>query len=142
MPQPATFQAYQLGSYLSTVALEDITDAINTAWSANPAHDAKAVTFKFHPATKILFVYGPAEAISMATQIIPQLNPAATARAQRDFYATIPQIVPNPIDPVDQARLDAVASEVRRRRGIRESDNAVRSAPTPAPATAPASEKK
>ncbi|MBC7365728.1 MAG: hypothetical protein H7343_02765 [Undibacterium sp.] len=93
-PAPPTFQAYQLSAYLSTVALDDITDAINTAWTANPAHEAKALTFKFHPATKILFVYGPTEAIAMATQIIPQLNPSATARAQLNYYATLPQILP------------------------------------------------
>lgn len=124
LPQPPTFQAYQLAPYLPTVALDDITDAISTAWSANPAHDAKAVTFKFHPATKILFVYGPAEAITMATQIVPQLHPAATARAQRDFYASVPQVVPPPIAPTftadEQARLDAIATDVRRRRAIRE----------------------
>ena len=120
-PYPiATFQAYQLAPYLPTISAEDITDAINTAWQADPKHNATALTFKFHPATKILFVYGPPEAISMATQIMPQLNPSATARAQREYYTTLPTITTT--DPAaEAARLDAVAQEVRSRRAQRES---------------------
>ena len=126
MPVAPTFQAYQLAPYLPTVSIDDITDAISAAWSSNPAHDPKSLTFKFHPATKLLFVYGPSEAITMATQIIPQLSPVATARAQRDYYAALPQVLPstpstNPADPAaEQARLDAVQEEVRRRRAQRE----------------------
>jgi hypothetical protein len=120
-PSPIpTFQAYQLAPYLPTVSADDITDAINTAWKADPKHNAATLTFKFHPATKILFVYGPPEAITLATQIIPQLNPNATARAQRDFYTTLPSVTPT--DPAAEiARLEAVAQEVRRRRELRDS---------------------
>jgi len=121
LPSPtATFQAYQLAPYLPTVSADDISDAINTAWKADPKHTAATLTFKFHPATKILFVYGPPEALTMATQIIPQLNPSATVRAQRDYFTTLPNVTP--IDPAaESARLEAVAQEVRTRRAQRES---------------------
>ena len=121
LPVPtATFQAYQLAPYLQTVSADEVIDAISTAWKADPKHSAAALTFKFHPATKILFVYGPPEALTMATQIIPQLNPSATARAQRDYYTTLPTLVAG--DPASEAaRLEAVAQEVRSRRAQRES---------------------
>lgn len=119
VPGP-TFQAFQLAPYLATLGLDDITDAITSAWTVDPKHDPKALIFKFHPATKVLFVYGPSEAITMATQIIPQLNPSATARAQRDYYTTLPTFVAG--DPASEAaRLEAVAQEVRSRRAQRES---------------------
>jgi hypothetical protein len=125
----ATFQAYQLAPYLPTVSADEAIDAIGTAWKADPKHDPAALSFKFHPATKILFVYGPPEAITMATQIIPQLNPSATARAQRDYLATLPALAAT--DPAaDGARLEAVAQEVRRRREQRDSAAAAAAAKT------------
>ncbi len=117
-----TFQAFQLAPYLATLAIDDITDAIATAWAADPKRDPKAVTFKFHPATKVLFVNGPAEAITMASQIIPQLSPTATPNFARDSLASrlMGSVVPPPDTAAEKARLEAVAAEVHRRRAIRE----------------------
>ncbi len=126
-PPAPTFQAYQLAPYLPSVSVDDITDAISTAWAADAAHDAKLVRFKYHPATKLLFVYGPPEAITIATQLIPQLNPTATARARYEYLRSPSEsLSPLSGSPAEeQARLDTVSQEVRRRREQREASKAV-----------------
>ena len=126
IPGP-TFQAFQLAPYLTTLGIDDITDAITSAWTADPKRDPKALIFKFHPATKVLFVYGPSEGITMAAQIIPQLTPTATAQSTRDFLMSrgMSSVVTSPISPAEQARLDAIADEVRRRRAAREAGSSV-----------------
>lgn len=132
-PPAPTFQAYQLAPYLTNLSVEDITDAISAAWASDAAHDAKLVRFKYHPATKLLFVYGPPEAITIATLVIPQLNPTATARARYEYLTKSPQelgavvsgVVPSPTSGEEQARLDQVSGEVRRRRELREAAKAV-----------------
>jgi hypothetical protein len=133
-PQPIpTFQAFQLAPYLATLSIDDITDAISVAWQSIPAHDAKPLAFKFHPATKLLFVYGPPDAILLAAQVIPQLNPTATSRARYEYLSKpAPEsgAVLSPAPAEEQARLDFVAQEVRRRRQIREAGGK-ESAPLP-----------
>lgn len=131
LPPGPTFQAFQLAPYLATLSIDDITDAIATAWAGEPKRDPKAVTLKFHPATKVLFVYGPAEAITMATQIIPQLSPTATPQSMRDIAVSrmMSSVVAPPDTAAESARLEAVAAEVRVRRAQREAAAAAAMAP-------------
>jgi hypothetical protein len=122
-----TFQAFQLAPYLATLSVEEITDAILVAWESAPDHDPKQLRFKFHPATKLLFVYGPPEAIAIATQLVPQLDPAATTRARLESYRSSgksAQTVLNPSVQDEARRLDAVTQEVLRRREAREAGKA------------------
>ena len=122
-----TFQAFQLAPYLATLSVEEITDAILVAWESAPDHDPKQLRFKFHPATKLLFVYGPPEAIAIATQLVPQLDPAATTRARLESYRSSGKSAPTVLNPSTQdeaRRLDAVTQEVLRRREAREAGKA------------------
>jgi hypothetical protein len=73
-PQPA-FESFQLADYINPQqSIEAIVDAIRTAWELDPAHDAKALRLKFHPATKILLVSGPAPATGIAKQVVGGLR--------------------------------------------------------------------
>ena len=127
-PAAPTFQAFQLAPYLTKLSVEDIIDAIVVAWESFPGNDPKQLGFKYHSATKLLFVYGPPEAIAIATKLIPQLDPAATTRAQLEFSrastkSTLPVLGPTVQEEAD--RLNAVTQEVKRRREIREAAKAV-----------------
>jgi hypothetical protein len=139
-PAAPTFQAYQLAPYLANLSVEDITDAISAAWASDAAHDPKLVRFKYHPTTKLLFVYGPPEAINIATQVIPQLNPTATARARYEYLRspTDPLLqIPTPSPEQEAARLAAVAAEVARRRDLRDQGQMMVAPTPPAPKAAP-----
>jgi len=118
-----TFQAFQLAPYLATLSVEDITDAILVAWESAPDHDPKQLRFKYHPATKLLFVYGPPEAIAIATQLVPQLDPVATTRTRLESYrssakSALPAVSPTVQDEAE--RLERVTQEVIRRRELRQ----------------------
>ncbi len=116
-PSPVS-QAYQLAPYLVSLTPEVITDALREAWAFDPTHDPKLIRFKYHPATKLLFVYGPPEAIAMANQVIPQLSPTATVQQT-------PSRTPNE----SGARLESIADEVSRRREERQKNGASQSMP-------------
>ncbi len=69
------FDSFQLGSYLDDQqSVDNIVDVIRTAWTLNPAHDVNALQIKFHPATKLLLVSGPPDAIEMTRQVIRSLH--------------------------------------------------------------------
>jgi hypothetical protein len=102
-----SFESFQMESYLQKQSIQDIIDAIRLAWSMNPAHRPDDLQLKFHPATKLLLVAGPSEAIQQAKQIVSSLNPP-------------PPIVLSPEQ--EQRRLEAVAQEVSRRRELREKE--------------------
>jgi hypothetical protein len=74
------FAAFQLGFQLSHQSIEQITAAIQTACEF-AGGDAARLRFKFHPATKILFVAGPQLTIDrVVRQVIaslPDSPPAA-----------------------------------------------------------------
>lgn len=125
----ATFQTFQLTPYLTTLSVDNITDAIKTAWASDSSHDAKLLRFQYHSATKLLFVYGPPEALAVATQVIPQLNPTATARARFEYLAPSSEIL-GPTFGDEKARLDRLAEELARRKDAREAAARAAAAPT------------
>ena len=74
-PPPPQLKSFQLGEYLSkTLSVDDVVDAIRTAWKMDPARIDGDLQIKFHPATKILFVSGPEPAAFIATQVIEGLR--------------------------------------------------------------------
>jgi len=69
------FDSFQLGSYIDDQqSVDNIVDVIRSAWTLNPAHEASALQIKFHPATKLLLVSGPPDAIEMTRQVIRSLH--------------------------------------------------------------------
>jgi hypothetical protein len=133
-PAAPTFQAFQLAPYLTTLSVENITDAILVAWESAPGGDPKQLRFKYHPPTKLLFVYGPPEAIALASQLVPQLDPNATTRARLDSYRSSAKSSGDGLKQIDNStppilhestaeearRLEAVTQEVLRRRELRQ----------------------
>jgi hypothetical protein len=105
-----SFESFQMEPYLQKQSIQDIIDAIRLAWSMNPAHRPDDLQLKFHPATKLLLVAGPSEAIQQAKQIVSSLNPPPRS--------VLPAAVLRPEQ--EQRRLEAVAQEVSRRRELRE----------------------
>lgn len=74
-PPPAQFKSFQLGEYLSkTLSIDDVVDAIRTAWKMDPTRIDGDLQIKFHPATKLLFVSGPEPAATIASQVIDGLR--------------------------------------------------------------------
>lgn len=74
-PPPPAFEAFQVGDYLTAEQTVDVVvDAIRTAWQLDPARDPLALRVKFHPATKILLVTGPAPALAVAKQVVASLR--------------------------------------------------------------------
>lgn len=127
----ALFEAFQLGPYLKDQSIEDITDAIQVAWQFDQSRSDAAIRLKFHQTTKQLFVSDSKEAIELVRRVVAQLNPV--------LRSPLGLSVANPTPEDEQRRLEAVAAEVRRRRGLREGAPPVISAPPlPAPVTVPA----
>lgn len=104
------FEAFQLSPYLKDQTIDDITDAIHTAWQIEPSHSAAAIRLKFHAGTKQLFVYASKEALEVTRSVISRLNPVSAAPSVLTASAAD-----------EQRRLEAIATEVRQRRALRES---------------------
>lgn len=64
------FESIQLAPYLEHQSIDDIVSAIRTAWELDPAHEPSALRLKFHPATAILLISGPQEAINVAQKVV------------------------------------------------------------------------
>ncbi len=74
-PTAPAFESFQLVDHIYEGQTVDvIVDAIRTAWELDPQHDAAALRLKFHPATKILLVSGPASATTIARQVVGGLR--------------------------------------------------------------------
>ncbi|MBI4623550.1 MAG: hypothetical protein HY736_10080 [Verrucomicrobia bacterium] len=71
---PAQFDSFLLAPYLADQSVDDIVSAIRVAWELDPTHDRDVLRLKFHPATSILLVSGPPEAIMVARKVISQLT--------------------------------------------------------------------
>ncbi len=109
-PPAPLFEAFQLSPYLRDQSVEDIMDAIQVAWQTEPSHSPAAFRLKFHVGTKQLFVYASKDALEVIRSVITHLNPISAASSV---------LTANAAD--EQRRLDAIATEVRQRRALRES---------------------
>jgi hypothetical protein len=99
--EPVVFESFQLEGNLEKASIDDIVAAIRTAWELNPENKPDALKMKFHPATKLLLVSGTPSALTVARQVVSTLpGPNAAERERR--------------------RMQAVAEEVKKRRGERE----------------------
>lgn len=68
------FQSFELSPYLVNFSVDQIVDAIRSAWELNPAHPRDSLRVKFHPGTGILLVSGPMKAVAMTQDIISNLR--------------------------------------------------------------------
>lgn len=131
-PANANFQTFQLAPMLENLTVDDITDAIRVALELDPAHDPKALRFKYHPATKLLFIYGPPEAITIASQVMPHLRPASfSVRSVGDGTVIARSLNPGETPAESAARLADWQVEIERRRQQRSEQGKV--APTQSP---------
>jgi hypothetical protein len=74
-PPSSGFDSFQLTDYLSREqTVETIVDAIRTAWKMDPSRADSALQLKYHPATNLLFVSGPAPAVTISRQVISGLR--------------------------------------------------------------------
>ncbi len=73
---PALFDSFYLKPHLATQSIDDVVDAIRTGWEMNPSHQRDALRLKYHPATFILLVSGPPEAMMVVSKIISQVMKA------------------------------------------------------------------
>ncbi|MBK9139174.1 MAG: hypothetical protein IPM17_10495 [Verrucomicrobia bacterium] len=75
-PEPYTPQRrlryFQLGPYLETYKLEDITTAIETGWKMHGL--APLPEMKFHADTKLLIAVGTSEGLEVISQVLQQLE--------------------------------------------------------------------
>ncbi len=69
-----SFVPFQLWPQLEYQSIDDIVGAIRTAWELDPAHAPSDLKMKFHPATSVLLVVGPTQAIEIATRVIGSLK--------------------------------------------------------------------
>lgn len=71
----AELESFQIGDYIfKDQTMEVIVDAIRSAWELEPTNDPAALRIKFHAATKLLLVSGPAPATNIARQVIAGLK--------------------------------------------------------------------
>jgi len=66
----SAFASIQLAPFLEHQTVDDIVQAIHLAWELDPTHDSNSIRLKFHPATTILLISGPQEAIEIANQVV------------------------------------------------------------------------
>lgn len=75
-PEPYTPQRrlryFQLGPYLATYKLEDITTAIETGWKMHGLTPLPEI--KFHADTKLLIAVGTSEGLEVISQVLQQLE--------------------------------------------------------------------
>lgn len=75
MQPPTAFESIQLDEYLhSGLTIDDIVDAIRSAWELSPKNDRDALKLKYHPPTKILLVSGPTSAIIVTKTVVGSLR--------------------------------------------------------------------
>jgi len=126
--RPTFFNSYQLSPYLAQQSIDDIVDAIQSAWALDPSIKATSPQLKYHPATSILFVSGSSEALGTAQQVIYSLKRKPDETTRKPDAAS------------EKTRLEKVGDEVLRRRELRQNSPAQKSAgPTTSP---PDPEKK
>jgi len=65
---------FQLGPYLETYKVEDITTAVETAWKMMGKTNEDSPEIKFHKDTKLLIVVGPEEKVSMIDAVLHSLT--------------------------------------------------------------------
>ena len=106
------FNSYQLTPYLEQQSIDDIVDAIQTAWALDPANKVASPQLKYHPATSILLVYGSPEAIGTAQQVISSLKRRPEAAADSA-----------PSSAGERTRQQKVSDEVQRRRELRQQNS-------------------
>jgi len=70
----SAFESFQLTPYLADQTVDDIVGAIRAGWELDPAHDGTALRLRFHPATSVLLVSGPDDAIVLARNVLMQLK--------------------------------------------------------------------
>ncbi len=71
----AELESFQIGhNIFKDQTVEVIVDAIRSAWELDPTNDPAALRIKFHPATKLLLVSGPAPAAHIARQVVNGLQ--------------------------------------------------------------------
>ncbi len=69
------FESLQISDCITDKqTFEIIANAIVTAWEFDPRHIPKSLRLKFHPASGILLVSGPAPATAIARQIVAELR--------------------------------------------------------------------
>jgi hypothetical protein len=68
-----TCRVFNLGPYLDTFTVEDITTAIQGAWELMK-NDNAAQSIKYHKDTKLLIVVGDKEQISLVNEVLQQLR--------------------------------------------------------------------
>lgn len=71
------------GNVLDRYSIDDVVDAIRTAWAFDPAHNPDDLKLKFHPGTKLLLISGPPEAVDVASSIMGSLREAAAREERR-----------------------------------------------------------
>ncbi|HVS52070.1 MAG TPA: hypothetical protein VHD62_06910 [Opitutaceae bacterium] len=125
-PSNTIFESFQMEPYLQKHSIQDIIDAIRTAWTMNPAHGADELQVKFHPPTKLLLASGSPAGIELARQVVNSLTPSV-------------RIALSPED--ERRRLEAVAQEVSRRRELRDQAKSSDGRPQP-PAPPPEKDKE
>jgi len=88
---PATLtQSCQLSLELKQQSLDSILDAIRTAWTLDPAHNPDALRLKFHPATQLLLISGPPDAVRIALNVIHHLSVPPAEDEKPDRLAPAP----------------------------------------------------
>jgi hypothetical protein len=122
--QAPVFDSFQLAPSLEFQSIDDIVAAIRLAWELDPSRKAADLQLKFHAPTAMLLVSGPPEAVQIAQKVVVNLK--------RDPLAPPPPVVVQPSPAQEQARLDAVAREVARRRDLRDQAT-TKLAPNPPP---------
>lgn len=91
--QQHQFESFQLAPYLEQQSVDDIVDAMRTAWELDPTHKPDALRLKFHPPTSILLVSGPYEAITLTRAVLIQLNRSPDKKA--DHKEPLQRLVPS-----------------------------------------------
>jgi len=74
---------FQLGPYLETYKIEDITTAIETGWKMLGAgHDFTPPEISFHKDTKLLIAVGEPEKLRLIDSVLEQLSAGKTSAAK------------------------------------------------------------
>ncbi|ATC65445.1 hypothetical protein CMV30_16660 [Nibricoccus aquaticus] len=104
-PASPRLRSYDLSDYLDEkTTVDQITQAIRSAWELRPDNKPEDLRIKFHPGTSLLLVNGPDSAIKTADIVLGSMR-SKTRGTNAAFEA---------------GRLESVAEEVRRRRELRQ----------------------
>jgi hypothetical protein len=109
LPGTARFRSYDLSNYLDEkMTVDQITQAIRTAWELRPDNKQEDLRIKYHPGTSLLLINGSESAIKTAETVLSSMR-SKTRGTNAAFEAN---------------RLESVAEEVRHRRELRQSASA------------------